>query len=303
MNHSKSSDRLLTFIILTCLLNWLLGGILWLADVKLNSFAYTVLGAVYMLVPAAVAVYLQKFRYKEQITSAFRLSFKLNRWFVVALLTPFVAILMALGISLLLPDVHLSSTGAGLAERFGNALPPEQLAQLSSISPLTMAVLMLVQGLIAACTINGLFALGEELGWRGYMLHYLEGISFFKVTLFTGAVWGIWHFPLILLGHNYPQHPIAGVAMMTVFCILLAPMITYISLKAKSVIAAAIFHGSLNAFAGFPLLYLAGGSDLSSGITGYAGFIALIIINLCLFVFDKFISKENIFTTPIKAMK
>jgi len=117
--------------------------------------------------------------------------------------------------------------------------------------------------------------------------------------LITGVVWGLWHFPLILIGHNYPQHPVAGIAMMVIWCVLLLPAITYIVIKSKSVITAAIFHGTLNAIAGISLLFLRGGSDLTNGVTGMAGFVTLLFINILFYLYDKYITKENIFTNKI----
>jgi membrane protease YdiL (CAAX protease family) len=112
-------------------------------------------------------------------------------------------------------------------------------------------------------------------------------------------VWGIWHFPLILIGHNSPAHPVAGVGMMIVYCILMTPMMIYIVKKSKSVITASIFHGVNNAIGGITLLYLVGGNDLTNNITGLAGSIALLIMNIAFFIFDKYVTKENIFTSAI----
>ena len=153
--------------------------------------------------------------------------------------------------------------------------------------------------LVAGYTINAVFAFGEELGWRGYLLKTLHNKKFLHVSLITGIVWGIWHFPLILLGHNYPQNPVAGVGMMIILCILLSPMMTYIVIKSKSVITAAIFHGSNNAIAGIVILYIVGGNDLTNGITGLAGFLALLLVNLAFYLYDKYITKENIFSKII----
>jgi membrane protease YdiL (CAAX protease family) len=153
--------------------------------------------------------------------------------------------------------------------------------------------------LIAGCTINALFAFGEELGWRGYLLKALQDKKLLPASLIIGVVWGLWHFPLILLGHNYPQHPVIGVGMMVIFCILLTPVMIYIVIKSKSVITAAIFHGCFNAIAGIGILYLVGGSDLTNGTTGLAGFTAMLIINLLFYAYDKYITKENIFTSVI----
>jgi len=119
-------------------------------------------------------------------------------------------------------------------------------------------------------------------------------MRFLKAALIIGFIWGIWHAPLILMGHNYPQHPRIGVLMMTVFCILLAPIMQYLTIKSKSVIAAAIAHGTFNATAGISIMTVSGGNDLITGMTGIAGFIALFIFVLAIFVYDYFISKEKI---------
>ena len=82
--------------------------------------------------------------------------------------------------------------------------------------------------------------------------------------------------------------------MMVVWCILLTFIFIYITLKAKSVIAAAIIHGVLNAVAVISIMLLYGGNDLTIGITGLSGFIALSIVILGLFMYDYFISTEKI---------
>ncbi|MDR2813650.1 MAG: CPBP family intramembrane metalloprotease, partial [Prevotellaceae bacterium] len=152
----------------------------------------------------------------------------------------------------------------------------------------------------AGCTINAFFALGEELGWRGYLLTALSGKKFWTASLIIGAIWGIWHFPLILLGHNYPQHPVIGVFMMVIWCVLLTPTFTYIALKSKSTVAAAIYHGTLNAIAGISALYVVGGNDLTNGTTGLAGFIALAIITFGFLLYDRYVTKEKIFFSKIQ---
>lgn len=87
--------------------------------------------------------------------------------------------------------------------------------------------------------------------------------------------------------------------MMIIFCILLTPMMIYIVIKSKSVISAAIFHGVNNAIGGITILYIVGGNDITNGITGLAGFIALLTVNLAFYLFDKYITKENLFTKVI----
>jgi membrane protease YdiL (CAAX protease family) len=296
--------NVLSYIFFTCLISWLSVGILYYLKPETGLPELQVFGMFYMLIPALVAYLLQKFRYKQSVTGSLFISFKLNKWFVYALLLPFLLIFISFLISLLLPDVHFTLNAEGIIERYKESMPPEQIEkiqqQVGKQSPVLFFLLMIVQAFVAGCTINALFAFGEELGWRGYMLYHLKHWSFLKVSAFTGIIWGIWHFPFILQGHNYPYHPIAGVFLMIIFCVLISPLLTYIVIKSKSVIAAAIFHGSINAFGGLPLVYLVGGDDISVGIMGYSGFIAIILVVFAFFLWDKYYTKENIFTSEIR---
>ena len=136
-------------------------------------------------------------------------------------------------------------------------------------------------------TINAVAAFGEELGWRGLLQREFGFMGFWKSSAIIGLVWGIWHGPIILQGHNYPEHPHAGVLMMILFCLLLSPLFSYVRLKAQSVIAAAVIHGSLNATVGLAIIVVKGGNDLTVGVTGLAGFIVLTLVNLGIFIFAR----------------
>lgn len=112
------------------------------------------------------------------------------------------------------------------------------------------------------------------------------------MSLIIGIIWGIWHAPIILMGHNYPKYPIAGVFMMIAFCILFAPIFTLIREKSGSVIAASIFHGGNNALGGTAIMLLKGGNELLIGLTGLSGFTVLFVINISIyFVFG---NKRNV---------
>lgn len=218
------------------------------------------------------------------------ISFKLNRWFLAAWLLPPVMAIGALGVAVLFPGVVYSPEMEGIFELLRNILPPEQLAQMQAQKanlPVHPFWLALLQGLIAGVTINALFGFGEELGWRGFLQKELGLLGFWKSSFLIGLIWGIWHAPLILQGHNYPEHPAAGVLMMTIASMLLAPVFSYIRLKAKSVIAAAVLHGTFNGTGGLAIILLKGGSDLTVGMTGLAGFIVLAAVNLAIYVFDR----------------
>lgn len=141
---------------------------------------------------------------------------------------------------------------------------------------------------------NAIFGFGEEAGWRGFLLNSLKDKGFFKSSLIIGAIWGIWHIPVILQGHNYGKYRVIGVFMMTAWTILLSPMFTYVVKKTGSVLSAAVMHGVLNAAPGIALAYIKGGDELTIGVTGAAGFISLIVINAGLVIYDRFFAKEKV---------
>lgn len=58
-----------------------------------------------------------------------------------------------------------------------------------------------------AAFINLLPALGEELGWRGWLLPKPLPLGTLPALLVSGVIWGLWHAPIILLGYNYPDAP------------------------------------------------------------------------------------------------
>jgi membrane protease YdiL (CAAX protease family) len=255
-----------------------------------------IVSAAYMFIPMICAIVVQKLVYKEPLKEPLGISWRINRWWFVAWLSPAVLAFAVFGISLLFPGVEYSPDMSGLIDRFRQSLPPEQITQVEEQLAMFSSLLIwitLFQGLIAGITINAVAGFGEELGWRGLLQHGLSSFGFWKSSALIGLVWGVWHAPLILHGHNYPQHPVGGVFMMIAWCLLLSPLFSYIRLKSKSVIAAAILHGSLNGTAGLALVMVSGGSDLVVGITGASGFIVLAVLNLGIFLYERHDSKRS----------
>lgn len=109
--------------------------------------------------------------------------------------------------------------------------------------------------------INVIPTLGEELGWRGYLLYGLKKSSgsSMKAVLVTGVIWGIWHAPMIAMGHNYgtnyPGYPYIGILMMIVFCVLVGIIEGYITLRTDSVLPAAICHSAINGLGSIGILF------------------------------------------------
>jgi uncharacterized protein len=277
------------FVGLTFFVNWSLALLFVALGGRWQTPVGSAFGAAYMFVPMTVAILIQKGIYKQPVAGPLGISLRLNRWFLIAWLLPPAVALATLGVSLLLPGVEYSPQMKGLFDRYASLMTPEQARRLQeqiAAMPVGIVWLSLLQGLIAGITINAVAGFGEELGWRGLLQKELAFLGFWRSSVLIGFIWGLWHAPLILQGHNYPQHPRAGVLMMTLWCMLLAPIFGYIRVKARSVIAAAIMHGTLNATYGLAIVLIQGGNDLTTGVTGLPGFVVLAGVILILWLRD-----------------
>ncbi len=135
------------------------------------------------------------------------------------------------------------------------------LAQSPQLAEIPLPLLVLGQvtaALTVAPLINLALALGEELGWRGYLLPALLPAGQLRAVGLSGVIWGIWHAPVILQGLNYPEHPVVGLGLMVLFCVLLGAFFSWLYFKTRSPWAPALSHGTVNAVAGLPLLFLSG---------------------------------------------
>jgi membrane protease YdiL (CAAX protease family) len=254
-----------------------------------SSRAGVAMGVVYMYMPALATVILQKLVHREPITGPLGVSLNVNRFWLVAWFLPLVLALSAFALALLLPEVRFSSDMAGLMSRFEGTMPPEKVAEVReklATMPVHPFALSIVQALLAGATINSVVAFGEELGWRGFLHRELSHLGFWRSAAVIGFVWGLWHAPLVLRGHNYPDHPGLGVPMMVAFCVLLAPLLGFVRNRGKSVLAATVMHGSLNATVGLAVMLLAGGNDLLIGLTGAVGFVVLLVANAGVWAYE-----------------
>ena len=259
-------------------------------SVTVNTLIRAALSSAAMLLPL-LAVVMTQAMFREPIFRGIGISFKVNRWWLIGwILMPLVS-LATVGMTLLMPGAEWN-TDTPIMQATLQSMP-------GGMGVWGMIAITLVSGLFAGATINGVFAFGEEIGWRGYLLELFKGKRFITTALWTGIIWGIWHAPIILNGHNYPQHPVAGVFMMVIFCTLMTPMMMYFRKKSGSVIVPAIMHGTFNAVAGLGVILIPQQNDLLYGCAGAAGMMVLLLTDVCLYVYDRYISKENVFGSSL----
>ena len=157
--------------------------------------------------------------------------------------------------------------------------------------PIPIGLLMLVQcvqAVFLAPVMNFVTCFGEEWGWRGYLLPKVaKHFSTVPTLLITGIIWGLWHAPLTIIGHNYgldyPGFPYTGIAMMCLFCVILGVFLSYVTLKANSCIPAIIGHGAINGIAAIGMYFTKDGGNpfigpAPMGIIGMIPFVAVAVI-------------------------
>lgn len=170
----------------------------------------------------------------------------------------------------------------------------KEIAATGGAATMTVEQLLLVSALQVALlgpVINIIPTLGEELGWRGYLLPKLrESRSDRAALLLSGVIWGIWHAPVIIMGHNYGTeywgYPWLGVLAMIVFCVVLGIIEGYITIKLQSAIPAAMIHSTVNAGAGLAVYLAKPGFNplLGPAITGIIGSLPFLLLAVFLFI-------------------
>jgi membrane protease YdiL (CAAX protease family) len=123
----------------------------------------------------------------------------------------------------------------------GQALP---------FGPAGFIALQVIETILLAPILGSLATFGEEFGWRAYLLPKLTPLGQRKALLLTGAIWGIWHWPIIAMGYNfgtdYPGAPWSGLLGMVWFTIVVGIFFGWLTLKTGTIWPAVIGHAALN---------------------------------------------------------
>lgn len=159
---------------------------------------------------------------------------------------------------------------------------------LTLTSPIRFAVICILLG--ALFIPLQLLELGEEIGWRGYLLPIqiqMYGIK--KAVIWNGFLWGVAHVALIYFGFNYSLEnafaPWSNILIMTFLCIVIGIIESYVTIATGNCMYAAIFHGVINLIGEIPVFL---SKDMVNTLigpnpTGLIGMSGLIILSLILF--------------------
>lgn len=273
------------FVVLAYGLMWLVTLPLWLSGRGLGTPGAPLIMAAAMFTPALASFMVCRWMLRRPWTSTIglrpapsgphRVRRTVGPLVLAAVIVPAV-LTLAVVLSGALGVVDLDLAGLSGVRAYLQALPG-----LPPIPPAVFLLVLLGQALVASVTLDAAVALGEEAGWRGYLLPALLPLGRLPALLITGVIWAVWHLPLILLGYEYPGAP-RGIALLTfvVFCIGAGALLGWFRLRSGSVLPAAVAHGAINAWAGLPVLLVANGAPPHPLLAGPAGLLA----SLCLAV-------------------
>lgn len=154
-------------------------------------------------------------------------------------------------------------------------------------------VISMIQAITFAPFINMFVALGEEVGWRGAMYPYLkEKLGGTKGRIVGGAIWGCWHWPVMILagyeyGKDYIGAPFLGPIVFCLSTVVIGILVDYVYEKTETIWMPSLMHGAINAFTIFLYMVKPEYSNLSilgpafNGIISMVPMLALAVI-ICL---------------------
>lgn len=269
MNPKIATRRLTIFLSIAFTIAWATELVIYLTGGLTESrvlipntpvtLALVLLAGPVMWAPALANIFTRLLTHEGWTDTQLRLHFKLGwRYWIAAWFLPGLLSIVGMALFFLLSpryyDPQLGTLRAMIA-----AAPPSRLAELNIWLIIGLQTL---QALLLAPLLNSLVTFGEEFGWRGYLQTKLLPLGERPALLLTGLIWGVWHWPVILMGHNYglayPGAPWLGLLGMLWFCLNLGVLLGWLTLKSKSVWPAVIGHAAINGIAGLGLLFVQG---------------------------------------------
>ncbi len=160
-----------------------------------------------------------------------------------------------------------------------------EAANSTGVDPMRIIISQTIMALLIAPILNGVSTFGEEFGWRAYLLPKLSAaLGSRKALLLSSVIWGVWHWPVIAMGHNYGLNyagaPWLGMLAMVWFTLVIGLFLGWASLRGGSVWPAVIGHAAINGIAGIGALMVQGQPNpllgpLPTGLVASAAWSAL----------------------------
>ncbi len=259
------------YLLIAFAMAWVLWGTAWLMGMSPRSPLFQLAGLPGAFAPAVAAIVVRKWVTREGFADA-GLRLNLRKWpyylcgWLLPLLVTTVIVVLAVVLGLSQPDFSL--------QRAARILFPEA-SEVPPIPPGLWLILpmQLMIGPLVATPISW----GEEFGWRGYLQIRLLSDRPLLAAVTTGLIWGVWHYPINLMGYNYPDDPILGLLVFPVATVLLSIIFGWLRLRTGSVWAASLAHAATNAIGVSltMLLFMGGPHWILVSYVGVVGWVPL----------------------------
>jgi membrane protease YdiL (CAAX protease family) len=118
--------------------------------------------------------------------------------------------------------------------------------QLAALPAPALMLSLALNTVIVGPFLGLIITFGEEYGWRGYLQTELTRLGRIRGVFLLGVIWGVWHWPVIWMGYNYPGQPILGSIAMVIMCVILAYFLAYAMFKSNGIWTAAYLHALSN---------------------------------------------------------
>lgn len=233
----SEKKKILFYLAVTLGISYIYQGVIAVFAPDTSSERFSNLALILMYFPGIIALIFTKI-FSEGFTNL-GLKFKRHLFWLYGLVIPLIIIIIFLTL--------IEILGIGKQNVFlfqGNSISFLDKTQVSFLLFLPLFIL----NFTASAVITGLFTIGEELGWRGYLQNkMIREFGLIPGIFLLGLVWGYWHLPIIFMGYNFPEYPIlGGLIFMPSTTVGFSFIFAWLTLRAKNIWPAVLAHGAIN---------------------------------------------------------
>lgn len=224
-------------ILLFLVLLTALSTIAYYAILKFNPSSIYV-GAL-MIAPAIATFFTLKI--KKRSFSSLPWGLKELKYLKRAYITPILYVSIAYTLIWLLGFGYLMNTEK--ISQWGNELGIDSFNQ-------TVVILVMIFLLLTVNVVKNLGStLGEEIGWRGFLIFELRKVMSFKaVALVSGIIWAVYHYPVINLIYGNGEYLLLHLSAFTIMIVGISVILAYYTFKSNSLWPAAVYHSVHNIY-------------------------------------------------------